>query len=223
MEPSIRDVLIHCHLFRRLTAESLDRLAQISVRRRYERGELIFSQGDEPPGLYVVAEGGVRVFKTIPSGKEHVLHLAEPGSTFAEAAVLGGFSCPANAEATAPTTCVLLPTAAFRQLLDRNPELPRQLLTGMAMWVHQLVDLLEDIVLRDAAGRLARYLLDQAEDEVVSLPALKRHLASHLNLTSESFSRTLSRLADRELILREGSGRIRLLDTRGLRLVAKGI
>lgn len=218
-----RDVLMRCRLFRTVTAESLDRLAAIAVGRRYERGERIFSQGDQPPGLYIVDAGTVRVFKAIPSGKEHVLHLAKSGGTFAEAAVMGGFPCPAHAEATEATTCVLLPTVAFRGLLDRNPELPRELLTGMAVWVHQLVSLLEDVVLRDAAGRLARYLLEEAEDEVVLLPTLKRHLASHLNLTSETFSRTLSRFADRGLILREPGGRIRLLNAAGLQLVSKGI
>lgn len=218
-----RDVLMRCRLFRTVTAESLDRLASIALSRHYERGERIFAQGDPPPGLYLVAEGAVRVFKSVPSGKEHVLHLAEPGATFAEAAVMGGFPCPAHAEATMPTACVLLPTDSFRHLLDSNPELPRQLLTGMAVWVHQLVNLLEDVVLRDAAGRLARYLLDGAEDDVVLLPSLKRHLASHLNLTSETFSRTLSRFADRGLILREAGGRIRVLDAAGLDFVAKGI
>jgi CRP-like cAMP-binding protein len=219
----IRDVLMRCRLFRQVTAQGLDRIAAIAVTRRYLRGERIFAQGDPAPGLYVVDEGAVRVFKAAPSGKEHVIHLAEPGQTFAEAAVMGGFPCPAHAEATADTSCVLLPCDAFRALLDGNPELPRQLLTGMAVWVHQLVSLLEDVVLRDAAGRLARYLLDQAEDDVVLLPTLKRHLASHLNLTSETFSRTLSRLVDRGLILRESGGRVRLLDAEGLRFVAKGL
>jgi CRP/FNR family transcriptional regulator len=209
-----------CGLFRSLTAESLDRVAAIGVRRSYDRGERVFSQGDEPPGLFVVEEGAVRVFKATPGGREHVLHMAQPGQTFAEAAVMGGFPCPANAEATLPTRCVLLPVPAFPQLLDRDPELPRQLLGGMAAWVHQLVDLLEDVVLRDAAGRLARHLLESADGDVVQLKTLKRHLASHLNLTSETFSRTLTRLEGRGLILREPGGRIRLVDAAGLRSVA---
>ena len=223
MAEKIRDVLMSCRLFGRLTADSLDRLTEIAVRRRYARRERIFAQGDEPPGLYVVAEGAVRIFKIAPGGKEHVLHLAEPGHTFAEAAVMGGIPCPAHAEPTSAATCVLLPTLAFRGLLDADPELPRQLLTGMAAWVHNFVDLLEDVVLRDAAGRLARYLLEAAEDDVVLIPGLKRHLASHLNLTSETFSRTLSRLGERGLIHREPGGRIRVLDAAGLRLVTKGI
>lgn len=221
MATTIRDVLMRCGLFRRLTAQSLDRVAEIAVRRGYDKSARIFSQGDEPPGLFVVEDGAVRVFKASPSGREHVLHIAEPGNTFAEAAVMGGFPCPAHAEATVATTCVLLPVPAFPQLLDRDPELPRQLLGGMAAWVHQLVDLLEDVVLRDASGRLARYLLEAAEDGVVRQRTLKRHLASHLNLTSETFSRTLTRLGDRGLILREPGGRIRLLDAGAIQSLSR--
>jgi CRP/FNR family transcriptional regulator len=213
---------MRCRLFQHVTADLLDRVADLGASRTYEAGERLFSQGDEPPGLYVVDEGAVRVFKIAPGGKEHVLHLAEPGDTFAEAAVLGGFPCPAHAEATRATRCVLLPSHALRRLLDGDPELPRQLLAGMAAWVHQLVDLLEDVVLRDAAGRLSRHLLDAAEDGVVLLSGLKRHVASHLNLTSETFSRTLTRLSDRGLIRREPGGRIRLLDPAALRWIAKG-
>jgi CRP/FNR family transcriptional regulator len=222
MAGQIRDVLMRCGLFRRVTAACLDRVAAIGTLRTYGPQERLFSQGDEPPGLYVVDEGAVRVFKIAPGGKEHVLHLAESGDTFAEAAVFGGFPCPAHAEATTATRCALLPAPALRALLDADPELPRQLLSGMAAWVHQLVDLLEDVVLRDAAGRLARHLLDAAEDGVGLLPGLKRHLASHHNLTSETFSRTLTRLADRGLIAREPGGRIRLLDPTALRWVSKG-
>jgi CRP/FNR family transcriptional regulator len=83
---------------------------------------------------------------------------------------------------------------------------------------------MEDIVLRDAAGRLARYLLDAqtTPGAIVELPTLRRHLASHLNLTSETFSRTVRRLTDAGAIESADDNRLRLLDPEKLRMIAEG-
>jgi len=48
-------------------------------------------------------------------------------------------------------------------------------------------------------------------------------VASHLNLTSETFSRTVRRLVDGGLIAELESSRVRLLDREALRKVAEGM
>src|SRR5208283_128950 len=103
-----------------------------------------------------------RVYKLAASGKEHVLHLAGPGKTFAEVAAIADFELPAAAQAVCETTCLLLPVRPFRRLMEQDHAFCLQMLTGLAFWVRHLVELLEDIVLRDAAGRLARYLVEMS-------------------------------------------------------------
>ena len=102
------------------------------------------------------------------------------------------------------------------------------MMTGITLWARRLVTLIEDIALRDAAGRVARFLLELAESKsaaegVIKLPGLKRHVASHLNLTSETFSRTLRRLIDTGLIAEIDASRLRLLHPKKLRQVADGL
>jgi len=222
----IRTILDACSMFSSLDPQRLDMLAAMARRRTCPRGEVIFRQDEPCPGLFIVGEGRVRIYKLAPSGKEHVLHLAGPGMTFAEVAVIGGFPCPAFAEAMEPTICALLPAEPFRRALHTDHELCLGLMTGMAGWVRTLVGLMEDIVLRDAIGRLARYLLDAAAGQGgddIKLPALKRHLASHLNLTGETLSRTLKRLADAQLIEQIDARRLRIIDAAHLRDVADGL
>jgi len=225
LSQNVADILHECRLFSQVNPAGFARLVAIARLCRFEKGDVIFREGQPCPGVYVVGSGLVRVFKAGPGGKEHVLHIVGPGNTFAEVAAIGGFDLPAAAQAIADTTCVLLPLDRFRRQLEEDHALCLALMSGMTLWVRHLVALMEDVVLRDAAGRLARFLLNAApaEDGSVELPALKRHLASHLNLTSETFSRTLRRLCDARLIEQLDNGRVRLLDRDGLHRVAEGL
>ena len=228
MPTNIVDILHHCELFSEVATSSFRRLVTIGRLCHFRKGQLIFRENDPCPGVFVVGTGQVRVFKTGSGGREHILHIIEPGGTFAEVAAIGGFSLPASAEAIKKTTCVLLPLERFRQTMDDDHELCRGIMASTTVWVRRLITQIEDITLRDAAGRLARYLLDLAKtapdgDRIVQLPGLKRHLASHLNLTGETFSRTLRRMVEAQLIEQLGGDRVRLLHPRQLRQVAEGL
>ena len=223
--PSPAQILGNCSLLRSLSPESFELLASMAHTRRFRKGERIFTQGDEC-AFYCVCTGLVRVYKLSASGKHHVLHFAEPGGTFGEVAAITGMPAPAHADAVQETVCAMLPASRFQAALRSNHGLCLQLLTGMASWVKHLVGLLEDIVLRDAAGRVANHLREAgaaASGESFQLRMLKRDLASHLNLTSETLSRTLRRFADIGLIEIGEGQRLRILDGERLAEIAEGL
>jgi CRP/FNR family transcriptional regulator len=225
---NIIDILHNCRLFSEVQSAGFQRLATIARLCHFRKGQVVFREGEPCPGVYVIGQGQVRVFKTGPGGKEHVLHIVGPGESFAEAAAIGRFPLPASAEALKKTTCVLLPLERFRGALTEDRELCLGMMTSLTVWVRQMVALLEDVTLRDAAGRLAQFLLDLSEsgtaaDGTIKLPGLKRHVASHLNLTSETFSRTLRRLVQAGLVAEIDKTRVKLLDPKKLRQVAEGM
>jgi CRP/FNR family transcriptional regulator len=226
MTLSAEEIIGKCLLFKRLSPQVRSILVSKSHIEKFEKNRSILRQGQMCPGLYCVGEGGVRVYKLSPKGKEHMLHYASPGSTFAEVAVLGDFPCPAYADAAEDTICAVIPAAAFRRLLADHHEFCLQFVEGMAGWVRQLVGLLEDVVLRDAAGRVAGYLLRQDEQKArtaFTLPVLKKDLASHLNLTTETLSRTLRRLAEAQLIEMPDAQQVRVLNHEAMEAVAQGL
>jgi len=222
---NVAEILHGCRLFSAVEPAGFARLVTIARLAKFRKGELIIREEQECPGVYVVGSGLVRVFKTGPHGKEHVLHMVGPGQTFAEVAAIGGFNVPAGAEAVAPTTCALLPTDRFKKALEEDHSLALGMMTGLTLWVRHLVGLMEDVVLRDAAGRLARYLLDSEVDDegLIELPTLRRHVASHLNLTSETFSRTIRRLVDAGLIAQPDNNRVKVISRDELQKVAEGL
>ena len=225
MSINVIEVLQNCSLFAEVEGPSFQRLATMARLVRFAKGELIFRDGQPCPGVYIVASGLVRVFKTAPNGKEHVLHMVGPGATFAEVAAIGDFDVPASAEAVTPSTCALLPLDLFRKALHDDHSLCLGMMTGLAFWVKHLIGLMEDVVLRDAAGRLARYLLNApaADDGTIELPALKRHVASHLNLTSETLSRSLRRLIVMGALIPGDGNRVAVHDRPALERIAAGL
>jgi CRP/FNR family transcriptional regulator len=219
------EIIRNCGLFCGLTPESFDKVARIARVVRFERGQTIFRAGDPCPGIYVVGEGAVRIFKIAPNGKEHVLHFARAGMTFAEVAAIGQFNCPADAEVTEDSVCALVPVAGFHQIINRDHAFCIEIIIGLSKWAHHLVGLLEDLVLRDATARVARHLIQSDKTEgqgEFALPMRKKDLASHLNLTSETLSRTLHRLVDCGLIERHEQ-RIRIRELAKLQEVADGL
>ncbi len=218
------EILSRCQLFAEVDVERRERLAALSTVRQFAKQQMIFHQGQECPGVYIVDSGMVRVFKTAPTGKEHVLHMVGPGQTFAEVAAIGNFPCPAHAEAVATTVCALIPLDRFRQAIAEDHQLCLEMMTGLCFWVRRLISLMEDLVLRDAMGRTARFLLEAevARDGTVKLPSLKRYVASHLNLTSETLSRTLSRLIEAGLVMELDKNRVELIDRQQLQAISEG-
>ncbi len=225
MSRNVIDILTACKLLANVGESGFQRLAVMARICKFPKSYTVFREGDECPGVYVVDQGLVRIFRTGAGGKEHVLHMVGPGETFAEAAAVGGFRCPANAETIEATTCVLLPIRAFRKALEEDHELCLCLMTGVSYWVQSLVGLMGEVVLHDAAGRVARFLLEAKADgdDTIELPSLKRHIANHLNLTSETFSRTLRKLAEQGLIGQPQATQVQLLDRKRLGQMAEGM
>ena len=79
MREALEAVLRKAPLFASLTEKELQALALRATRRQFQRGELLFGEGDPCTGLFVVTSGKVRIFKLSPSGREQVLARLQDG------------------------------------------------------------------------------------------------------------------------------------------------
>ncbi|MBN1958530.1 MAG: Crp/Fnr family transcriptional regulator, partial [Desulfuromonadales bacterium] len=102
-------------------------------------------------------------------------------------------------------------------LLHRHSQLATNMIAGLSRYLRQFTVQIEDLTFRDVPARVARYLLDQADQaqSVVTLPLSKSQLASKLGTTSETLSRTFRKLADEGFILVQGKT-IQLVDAGAL-------
>ncbi|MGD0835038.1 MAG: Crp/Fnr family transcriptional regulator [Polyangia bacterium] len=216
-------ILANCSLFQGVSPAHHRRLVEMARKAALPAGTLVFKPGDPCPGIYCVGIGSVRIYRLGASGKEHTLHLAGPGQTFAEVAVIGQFACPAYAEVTQTAQCALLPREGILAMIRDDHAFCIELLVGMSQWVRQLTGRLEDMVLRGADGRVARHLLQAKADSrgAVGLEGRKKHIASQLNLTSETYSRVLRRLVDAQVVEIVDGRRLRILDKASLQILSE--
>jgi CRP/FNR family cyclic AMP-dependent transcriptional regulator len=108
-------VLRRCALFESLSAEQVEKVAEIATERHVAEGQPIFREGSTGDEMYVIVAGTVRISKEIPGAGEEALTLLGPGSYFGEMAAID--DAPRSADAVAHTACGLL--AIRREDLDR--------------------------------------------------------------------------------------------------------
>ena len=211
-------------LFEGLPDSQIREIEGIAEDMRFKKGQVIFSDGEEGKGFYLVATGLVRIFKVSLEGKEQILHIFGPGEPFGEVPVFTGRNFPASAESISESRILFFPRRAFVDLIAANPSLALNMLAVLSMRLRQFTVQIENLSLKEVPGRLAAYLLYLADEEkrkdLVRLSISKGHLASLLGTIPETLSRIFSKMRSQGLIDVRGR-HIRLLDHNGLSALAK--
>jgi CRP/FNR family transcriptional regulator, dissimilatory nitrate respiration regulator len=228
-QKKLQEQVARCPLFQDLPRQQQEDLARIVEVRRCPRRQMIFSEGSEGNGFYVLISGRVKIFKLSPEGKEQILHILGPGETFGEVPVFAGEHFPANAEALEESRVFFFPRPAFIDLIRRNPFLALNMLAVLSRRLRKFAALIEDLSLKEVPGRLAAYFLFLGErkkggkkvDEL-ELDISKNQLAGLLGTIPETLSRILARMSRDGFIQTSGQRRISIVDRPGLEELASG-
>lgn len=211
-------------IFHDLPREQLAALAQISRTQVYEKDEILFHQGDEGNGFFIVQSGRVKVFQLSAGGREQILHIFGAGDHFAEVPAFDGHSFPASAAALEKTDVLFFPRQFFLQLLEQNPTLAINLLRSYARHLRRFSQLVDNLSLREVPGRLATYLLKLSDQTNPSnsfeLDVSKSQLAALLGTIPETLSRVFYKLSRDGIITIEGAT-IKILDRNRLQDLAQ--
>src|SRR5690242_2838136 len=96
-------------LFATLLPAQLDELAGLAVQKSYAGGHSLFEEGQPCEGLFVIAQGRVKLVTTVPSGRQMVLALETAPNSVAEVPVFDGGPYPASVVAIEDTAIILIP------------------------------------------------------------------------------------------------------------------
>ncbi len=201
---SILSQITSLPIFQGLDEDQFTDLISIAERREYKKGEIIFSEGDEGKGLYVVETGKIKIFKLSFEGKEHIFHIYGPGNIFGEVAVFSGKKFPAFAQAIHSTSLIFFPKEEVALLISENPSLAFNMMASLSMRLREFTVMVENLALKDVPARMAAYLivLSKEQDNIgaITLPVTKNQIAGLLGTTPETISRVFARMVNEKII-----------------------
>lgn len=208
-------------IFDGLESEDLDRLASIARESSLQQGDILFEQGDDSDGLYVIIAGLVRVYLTTEDGREVTISLLEDGEVIGEMSLLDGLQRSAGAAALIETKLIFIPRAPFLELLETNGKLARQIILTLCERLRLANAQFDQAVFHDLRHRLVVLLRQLAmmvgrvdqHVAVVDLDLTQGTLAQMLGASREAVNKQLRALVKEGRIAVEGQ-RIQVFKTK---------
>ncbi len=209
--PAKRHTLIEPHMpiirtlpaFSKLEDDELDTLLSHADLRTYEKGKLLFLQDEPLSRFYLILKGWVKLFKGSGSGDETVLQMLSSGDSLMEAAVFLNIPSTVSAQVVQDVVLLSLPAPIVRQSLMDNRKFALNMINSLSMRSHGLIRQIEHSRLKTASERVGWFLLqlgieqNGGKSSTITLPYDKSTMASYLDMTPETFSRTLKQFRNK--------------------------
>jgi CRP/FNR family cyclic AMP-dependent transcriptional regulator len=238
-EPSMRspyglDIVENCaqctltrsHFFCGLSHEGLSALDQVSHKSILPAGAILFVEGQDPRGMFIVCSGRVNLSTTSREGKILILKTAEAGEALGLSASISGVGYEATAETATPCQLNFVDRKHLVELMASQNEVGVHAAQSLSREFQTAYRDIHDLVLtRTSAGKLAKLLLSQPTREEndceihLSTPMTHEEMAHRIGASRETVTRLLSDLKKRQLIRLDGPNMI-IRDRTALRALA---
>jgi len=175
--------------------------------RQIKKKQILYYEGDQPQGIYLVIEGTVRTFKLAEDGRELMMGLYKPDDYLGVHALLLDEQFTETAEAVDDAAVCLLPKDAILNLVNRYPDITLQFIKILANNIREKEDQLLELAYNSVRKRLAQVLvrLSKQFPDPSQFKISRDELASMAGMATETVSRTLSDFKDEKLIEKKGS------------------
>ncbi|HUM02435.1 MAG TPA: Crp/Fnr family transcriptional regulator [Thermoanaerobaculia bacterium] len=206
------DLFQRVPLFEGISAAERAAVSKAAQLRTYRRGEVIVRQGQTGESFFVIVRGRVAVTVLSPEGREVVLNTLGEGDHFGEMALLDEEPRSASVVAQERSELAILSRDVFFELLRSNFLLTKGLLRSFSRRLRRANATIEGLAALDVKSRLARYFRELAATRgrkagggwsVVVRPS-QREIADTIGSSRETVSRTMSQMADQQLIVPKG-------------------
>jgi CRP/FNR family transcriptional regulator, cyclic AMP receptor protein len=208
-------LLQHVPVFAALAEDELARVAEVTVPRRFELGEVVFREGDESDTCYVVRSGRARAIREHSDGRSITLANFGPGDIFGELAMFDNERRSATVETLEETEVIAILGGDMRRLLREHSDIAVKLIAALGRRLRETNERLARQSFQTVQSRVATVLSQmvaaaRAQGETdgdILITSTQADLAQLAGSSRESASRFLAVL-ERAGIITQGRGRL---------------
>jgi len=173
--------------------------------RRFEAGEILFSEGDPATDAYLLEEGRVRLIKKI-RGSERSILVCKPGDLFGESALLEGSERTSTAVALSPVMALVIDQATLQHLLEHNATIASRVVKQLVRRLRDAEHQLEVSLHTDIQSKVVRALLEYARrvrepgTNTATFSISPMELAAQVGLDVDTLKRNVQKLRDGQYV-----------------------
>jgi CRP/FNR family transcriptional regulator, cyclic AMP receptor protein len=201
------------NFFCALSQESLEAFNQIKHATVFPEGALIFVEGQNPRGIFMLCQGQAKLSTTSREGKTFILRITKPGEVLGLHAVVTGKPYEVTAETMQPSQLNFVSREDFLRFLKEHGDACLHAAQHISSECQDAYDVVRSIGLSNSvSGRVAKFLLASATDGRVTKGVVRAKLAlTHEDIAQlvgtsrETITRTLSEFRKKEILELKGS------------------
>ena len=199
-------------IFKNLSQTELDEIIQISTHKVYQKGEFLYTAGDQLESLFVIHQGSIKILRTTEDGKEQVLRILKSGDFLGELSLFNEANASTDAQMLESTVVCFVERNRLKKLLSQSPTLSFKMMNELSNRLEKAEALIEHSNLYPAIAKVGKLLLELAKNQLVVFDTTKSNLSSSLGITPETFSRKLKELERLQVIQILNHKSIRILN-----------
>jgi len=197
-----------------LSTPTLQAFEAIKFTSAYPAGAVLFVEGQEPRGIYVLCKGRVKLSISARNGKTLIVKIAEPGEVLGMSATVSGKPYEVRAQTLDPCQVSFVKRDDFLQFLKSNSDACFKLAEQLSEKYHNACNEVRSLGLSHSASeKLAKLLLDWStrngdgarSETRIKLGLTHEEIAQMIGTSRETVTRLLADMKRRQIVQSEGA------------------
>jgi len=202
---------------------TLEDVAAVKACAQFKKGQLIFKEGDTPPGLFCIHQGKVKVYKTGDEGRDQIVRFAKAGDVLGYRSLISGEAYNLSAAALEDSVICCIPRATFFEQLLEDGGFKTDMFQLLSDELRRAEDQIVHLAQKPVRERLAEALLilrevygtENGDDSPINIKLSRNELAAVVGTATETLVRAIADLKSENLVATDKK-KIRILDIEGL-------